>query len=310
MTNDPTNFSGSWHCNSGTRWDFDSNLCVACGSLGKTYCVADAQQHQRQLDLRRRRSPARSTTTPATTEGTGPRGPPRTVVHPARRLMATGRHASPRRSIALISRGSREARAVLDRAPEDDEVRAHATASSSGFPSDTNLLVDACIARVRETARLDDDAVLPPLPMVAPRRDVVIFRKEQIAAAPRPRRPRAVRRTRRRETRSADGARSKRRHRSASPAGAARARSRSVLLCASSRAPSARPRSSRARPVVRRRWFARRRDARARKRRRARYGRALHALSWADSRLGECSSCTSSPDVRDVRSGPASLPGP
>lgn len=55
--------------------------------------------------------------------------------------------------------------------------------SSSGFPSDTNLLVDACIARVRETARLDDDAVLPPLPKVAPRRDVVIFTREQTAGS-------------------------------------------------------------------------------------------------------------------------------
>jgi hypothetical protein len=61
-------------------------------------------------------------------------------------------------------------------------VRGHAI-SSSGFPSDTNLLVDACIARVREAARLDDDAVLPPLPRVAPRRDVVILRKDQTAGS-------------------------------------------------------------------------------------------------------------------------------
>jgi len=61
-------------------------------------------------------------------------------------------------------------------------VRAQAI-SSSGYPSDTNLLVDACIARVRQTARLDDDAVLPPLPRVAPRRDVVIFSKEQTAGS-------------------------------------------------------------------------------------------------------------------------------
>jgi hypothetical protein len=61
-------------------------------------------------------------------------------------------------------------------------VRGHAI-SSSGFPSDTNMLVDACIARVRETARLDDDAVLPPLPRVAPRRDVVIFSKDQTAGS-------------------------------------------------------------------------------------------------------------------------------
>jgi hypothetical protein len=58
-------------------------------------------------------------------------------------------------------------------------VRAQALSSHSGFPSDTNLLVDACIARVRATARLDDDAVLPPLPRVAPRQDVVIFKRER-----------------------------------------------------------------------------------------------------------------------------------
>lgn len=55
--------------------------------------------------------------------------------------------------------------------------------SDSGFPSDTNLLVDACIATVRQAARLDDDAVLPPLPKVAPRRDVVIFTKGETASA-------------------------------------------------------------------------------------------------------------------------------
>jgi hypothetical protein len=60
-------------------------------------------------------------------------------------------------------------------------VRAQALSSHSGFPSDTNLLVDACIARVRATARLDDDAVLPPLPRVAPRRDVVMFKKDRSA---------------------------------------------------------------------------------------------------------------------------------
>jgi hypothetical protein len=55
--------------------------------------------------------------------------------------------------------------------------------AGSGFPSDTNLLVDACIQRVRETARLDDDAVLPPLPVVAPRRDVVILTKSDTAGS-------------------------------------------------------------------------------------------------------------------------------
>jgi hypothetical protein len=49
--------------------------------------------------------------------------------------------------------------------------------------SSTHLLIDACIAAVRETARLDDDAVLPPLPVVAPRRDVVILTKSDMAGS-------------------------------------------------------------------------------------------------------------------------------
>ena len=62
-------------------------------------------------------------------------------------------------------------------------MRAHAIdTSDNGFPSDTNLLVDACIATVRQAARLDDDAVLPPLPRVAPRRDVVIFTRRETAS--------------------------------------------------------------------------------------------------------------------------------
>lgn len=51
------------------------------------------------------------------------------------------------------------------------------------FPSDTNLLVDACIARVREAAFLDEDVVLPPLPVVAPRRDVLVMTKSDTEAA-------------------------------------------------------------------------------------------------------------------------------
>ena len=58
-----------------------------------------------------------------------------------------------------------------------------AAISSAGFPSDTHLLVDACIARVRAAAHLDDDALLPPLPTLAPRRDVVIFTRSQTATA-------------------------------------------------------------------------------------------------------------------------------
>jgi hypothetical protein len=52
---------------------------------------------------------------------------------------------------------------------------------SDDFLSETGLLVDECIAQVRETARLDDDAVLPPLPMLVPRRDVVILGKSEMA---------------------------------------------------------------------------------------------------------------------------------
>lgn len=58
-------------------------------------------------------------------------------------------------------------------------MKLNAEASYSDF-EDTNLLVDACIARVRAEARLDDDAVLPPLPVVTPRRDVVILTKAAV----------------------------------------------------------------------------------------------------------------------------------
>lgn len=55
--------------------------------------------------------------------------------------------------------------------------------SDGDFLSETGLLVDACIAQVRETARLDDDAVLPPLPVVAPRREVVMLTKSAMAGS-------------------------------------------------------------------------------------------------------------------------------
>jgi hypothetical protein len=58
-----------------------------------------------------------------------------------------------------------------------------AAISSAGFPSDTHQLVDACIARVRSAAHLDDEDVLPPLPKLAPRRDVVVFTKSQTGVA-------------------------------------------------------------------------------------------------------------------------------
>jgi hypothetical protein len=42
------------------------------------------------------------------------------------------------------------------------------------LPSDSQILVDACVARVREAARLDDEPVLPPPPSSAPREIVVL----------------------------------------------------------------------------------------------------------------------------------------
>lgn len=64
-------------------------------------------------------------------------------------------------------RGGRERR---------DAVSASSTAY--GLESDTHLFVDACIERVRETALLDQDPVLPalpPLPIEAQRREPVVF---------------------------------------------------------------------------------------------------------------------------------------
>lgn len=63
------------------------------------------------------------------------------------------------------------------------EVVVRAAISSAGFPSDTHQLVDACIARVRSAAHLDDEAVLPPLPKLTPRRDVVVFTRSQTGVA-------------------------------------------------------------------------------------------------------------------------------
>jgi hypothetical protein len=42
------------------------------------------------------------------------------------------------------------------------------------LPSDSQILVDACVARVREAARLDDEPVLPPPPSSAAREIVVL----------------------------------------------------------------------------------------------------------------------------------------
>jgi len=58
-----------------------------------------------------------------------------------------------------------------------------AAISSAGLPSDTHQLVEACIARVRSGADLDDEAVLPPLPKLARRRERVVFTKSQTGVA-------------------------------------------------------------------------------------------------------------------------------
>jgi hypothetical protein len=55
----------------------------------------------------------------------------------------------------------------------------YAEASRPRLPSDTDFLVDACLAQVREVARLDDELVLPPLPVVVP---VAILTKSDTCA--------------------------------------------------------------------------------------------------------------------------------
>lgn len=57
--------------------------------------------------------------------------------------------------------------------------------AASGFPSDTNMLVATCIARVREAAGLDEHPVLPPPPVVAPRREVAVIAAADVVAASR-----------------------------------------------------------------------------------------------------------------------------
>lgn len=59
-------------------------------------------------------------------------------------------------------------------------MNASSRLSQCDFPSDTFRLVDVCVERVRLAARLDDDAVLPPLPVVAKRRDVLILEKSAV----------------------------------------------------------------------------------------------------------------------------------
>jgi hypothetical protein len=51
---------------------------------------------------------------------------------------------------------------------------------ANGLPSETNMLVDACIKRVRAAAHLDEDPVLPPLPVMTGRREVVVLAKSDI----------------------------------------------------------------------------------------------------------------------------------
>jgi hypothetical protein len=49
-----------------------------------------------------------------------------------------------------------------------------------GLASETGLLIEDALKGVREAARLDADPVLPPLPVLAPRRDVVVFKRDAI----------------------------------------------------------------------------------------------------------------------------------
>jgi len=58
---------------------------------------------------------------------------------------------------------------------EDDHV------DEPELGSETRALVAACLASVREVARLEDAVVFPPLPAPAPRREVVVFQKGQLA---------------------------------------------------------------------------------------------------------------------------------
>jgi hypothetical protein len=61
-------------------------------------------------------------------------------------------------------------------------MNASGRSCEGGLPSDTNILVEACLAEVRASARLDEDVVLPPLPQLAPRRTVALFTSAEVAA--------------------------------------------------------------------------------------------------------------------------------
>jgi hypothetical protein len=50
----------------------------------------------------------------------------------------------------------------------------------AGFTSETGMLIEGALAQVRATARLDDDPVLPPLPVVAPRTKVIVLKKADV----------------------------------------------------------------------------------------------------------------------------------
>jgi hypothetical protein len=51
---------------------------------------------------------------------------------------------------------------------------------AAGFSSETGLFIENALKGVREGARLDDDPVLPPLPVVSPRSKVVRLAREEI----------------------------------------------------------------------------------------------------------------------------------
>ncbi|MBX3190112.1 MAG: hypothetical protein KF819_24005 [Labilithrix sp.] len=54
------------------------------------------------------------------------------------------------------------------------------SAACDSFQSETGLLIEACLKSVREAAHLDDDPILPPLPLSAARRDVVVLTQSDV----------------------------------------------------------------------------------------------------------------------------------
>jgi hypothetical protein len=75
------------------------------------------------------------------------------------------------------------ARGVLEGASEEEAAM---DATIDGLESETGLLIESALEGVRAVARLDDDPVLPPLPVAPPRRNPV---PPPCGELPRPRAP-------------------------------------------------------------------------------------------------------------------------